>query len=316
MKIPTALLASFLAASSQVLADYELGPPETYLAAEDLVVVDASIMEITDAGIVELKTHELVVGRTAPRILRHIALNCEGPILASATGMARGKRYIFVTDGDDLLEWTTFWEVVRSSDGELKCHYSGAEEAGRGTTVAMPRSGLHSLAEFKKRVRAVAAAARHKTEKKEEDAPANHGAPPASGRTASDLAKSNTELKMELQHARAGLRQANMRLLYHLSGYLDDIPANSSKRNDALRLAVKLAPTERGNPLVWRVLHETEVLHDAMSREAAERLLGPPTSLTEVHVEWWCNPHGRHVAPYIRATRQDGTLSHWHRGNR
>jgi len=57
MKTVHVCIASFLTASMLAVADYELGPPETYLASEKLVVVDATIRAITDEGFVEIETH-------------------------------------------------------------------------------------------------------------------------------------------------------------------------------------------------------------------------------------------------------------------
>jgi hypothetical protein len=81
-------------------------------------------------------------------------------------------------------------------------------------------------------------------------------------------------------------------------------------------LAAVLAPTEQRSPLIWHVLHEAQVLKDGISREAAERLLGPPTTAEGERIEWYFNPAGRHVAPYLRATLKERTLVNWSRGTR
>lgn len=149
-----------LAASPVVLADYELGPPEHYLASPTLSVIDATVTKVTAKGVVHLKTHEVVVGKAAPTRLKEISLTCEDGSPAGEAGFKKGKRYLIVTHGEHLFEFTTQWEVVQSLDGELLCHYFGQQKSPQNAPVVMPASGLHPLAEFKKQLREVAKAVR------------------------------------------------------------------------------------------------------------------------------------------------------------
>jgi len=162
MKIKLILLAFLLTITTTILADYIMGPPERYLANKEIVVIDATIEEITAEGHAKLKVHELIVGKKSPTLLKEISLSCKCPPLAT-TGMKKGKRYIFVTTGENLYEGSTLWEVLKSFDGELKCYYAGSEDKTlKNTKVNMPPKGLYDLAEFKKQIKAVAAAGRRK----------------------------------------------------------------------------------------------------------------------------------------------------------
>ena len=153
----TTLVALLCSLSAR--ADYELGTPEQYLAHPALSVIDATVEKVVTNGPVHLSVHELVVGKKAPKILRDLALTCEPGSPAGSCGMKVGKRYLIVTEGENLFEFTTYWEILRSADGELVCHYKQARKSPP-VSVRMPDPGLHSLVEFKKQVRAVAAAAR------------------------------------------------------------------------------------------------------------------------------------------------------------
>lgn len=149
-----------LSGSSFVSADYELGPPERYLASLDLAVIDATVTKITAKGVVHLKTHEVVVGKAGPARLEEISLTCEDGSPAGDAGFKKGRRYLIVTSGNHLFEFTTKWEVVRSFDGELLCHYADQEPSPKNLATVMPKAGLHPLATFKKQIRAVADTAR------------------------------------------------------------------------------------------------------------------------------------------------------------
>lgn len=57
-------------------------------------------------------------------------------------------------------------------------------------------------------------------------------------------------------------------------------------------------------------------LKDGMSLSAPMKLLGPPTTLTNKYVEWYSNPRGRHVAPFVTARVTKEGLKEWKFGNR
>jgi hypothetical protein len=96
----------------------------------------------------------------------------------------------------------------------------------------------------------------------------------------------------------------------------DDQPIRESARREAMRVAAKLAPTLQGNELIWRVLLKTGMLKDGMSRSEAIRLLGCPTETTATQVQWYFNPQGRHVAPFLCASINLENLENWKLGKR
>jgi hypothetical protein len=63
-------------------------------------------------------------------------------------------------------------------------------------------------------------------------------------------------------------------------------------------------------------LPKTPALKDGISLSAAMKLLGPPTTLTDKYVEWYSNPRGRHVAPFVTAKMTKQGLKEWKFGNR
>ena len=162
MKRVLSLLAVSTVIAGSTYADYEMGPPEHFLASQKLVVVDATVQEVVEEGPVKIVTKEIVVGKKAPAVLNYIALTCLPGLPASAAGMKKGKRYIIVTEGEQLFECSTVWEVLKGADGELVCHYKGQQSSPASAKVKMPAAGMVNLAEFKKQIKAVASAARKK----------------------------------------------------------------------------------------------------------------------------------------------------------
>jgi len=160
MKIKLILVAFFLTITTTILAKYSMGPPEYYLSRN--VVIDATIQEFTKEGYAKLKVNELIIGKEAPTLLKYVSLTCCGPAPVSGTGMKKGKRYIIVTSKDNLYEWSTYWEVLKSFDGELKCYYTGRSKPSKKFTVKMPQEGLYKLSEFKEKIKAVVAGTRKK----------------------------------------------------------------------------------------------------------------------------------------------------------
>jgi regulator of replication initiation timing len=63
-------------------------------------------------------------------------------------------------------------------------------------------------------------------------------------------------------------------------------------------------------------LPKKEKLKDGMSLSAAMKLLGPPTRISDDHVEWYSNPRGLHVAPFVCAKMTKEGLKEWKFGNR
>ena len=107
----------------------------------------------------------------------------------------------------------------------------------------------------------------------------------------------------------------DVRLLTHLAGALEKEPKNPNLRLDTRALAERLAPRCPCR-LVWEVLLKTDALKDGLSVREAEKLLGPATGKSDTHVEWYVNPEGRHVAPYLRAEVTKDGLAAWKLGNR
>lgn len=126
----------------------------------------------------------------------------------------------------------------------------------------------------------------------------------------------NAKLREELKLARHRQLQADMQLLVYLEGHLDGALANVGKSKQAMRLAVRLAPTQQNNGFIWRILFKTKVLKDGMSLSDVKKLIGPPTTSADSHVDWYFNPSSRHVAPYLRAAVTKDGLADWQYGKR
>jgi WD40 repeat protein len=141
-------------------------------------------------------------------------------------------------------------------------------------------------------------------------------------------------LEEENRTLRYQIRQRELRLLSYLDKRLQENPEDRTIRLEAAVIAAQLARHVPGNMIVWRVLLTTKTLKDGMTLADAEKLLGPPTSSSDTHVEWYYNQPGlhpdplnsrlkrsfmagaRHVAPFLRAKVTDEGLYEWQLGRR
>jgi hypothetical protein len=91
---------------------------------------------------------------------------------------------------------------------------------------------------------------------------------------------------------------------------------NKNLRAEVARLKDELfwVPGPKGKD--GQDLLKTRTLKDGMSLSAAMKLLGPPTAMSDKHVEWYFNPRGLHVAPFVSAKMTKEGLTEWKRGNR
>src|SRR5262249_56396323 len=76
---------------------------------------------------------------------------------------------------------------------------------------------------------------------------------------------------------------------------------NKNLRAEVARLKDELYWVPEPKAKDKQKLLKTPALKDGMSLSAAMKLLGPPTTLTDKYVEWYSNPRGQHVAPYVTA---------------
>ncbi len=133
----------------------------------------------------------------------------------------------------------------------------------------------------------------------------------------SKLEEEVAKLRKLLAESQKQRRESDILLLVYLDRQIEAKTADDSMTRNARRVAKRLAPTEKGNRLVWRVLISTRTLHDGLSLAEAKHLLGPPTNQTSSTVGWYFNPNNRHVAPFLRATIDENKATHsWRTGNR
>ncbi len=104
---------------------------------------------------------------------------------------------------------------------------------------------------------------------------------------------------------------ADLRKLLPLAGTLNAKPDDPTARQDAVALAIRLAPHLPGNRMVWEVLIKTRTLKDGMSLAEAEELLGPPARKSDKLVVWYANRDSKHVAPCLRADVWKDGLAEW-----
>ncbi len=105
---------------------------------------------------------------------------------------------------------------------------------------------------------------------------------------------------------------ADLRKLSPLAAILNEKPDDPTARQDAVALAIRLAPHLPGNRMVWEVLIKTRTLKDGMSLPEAEELLGPPARKSDKFVVWYPNPDSKHVAPCpLRAKVLMDGLAEW-----
>lgn len=91
---------------------------------------------------------------------------------------------------------------------------------------------------------------------------------------------------------------------------------NKNLRAEVARLKDELYWVPEPKAKDGQKLPKTPALKDGMSLSAAMKLLGPPTTLTDKYVEWYSNPRGQHVAPYVTAKVTKEGLMEWKFGNR
>jgi hypothetical protein len=91
---------------------------------------------------------------------------------------------------------------------------------------------------------------------------------------------------------------------------------NKNLRAEVARLKDELYWVPEPKAKDGHKLPKTLALKDGMSLSAAMKLLGPPTTLTDKYVEWYSNPRGQHVAPYVTAKVTKEGLKEWKFGNR
>jgi hypothetical protein len=142
-------------------ADYTMAPIEVVVQELGVTIIDASVSEITKDGHAKINIHETLKGKNAPTLLKSVALSCTGPTVKQA-GVKKGKRYIFVLAGEDIYEGSTYWEILKGFDGELKCYFRCNSRAPKDKMPAlrMPQNGLYSLNVFKRELRNVAKVAK------------------------------------------------------------------------------------------------------------------------------------------------------------
>ena len=84
-------------------------------------VIDASVIKIGPTGNIHLKTHTLIHGKNRPTQLVNTSLSCTGGS-PSLFGVKANKRYIIITQGNNMYEESSYFEVFKKN-GQLKFDY-------------------------------------------------------------------------------------------------------------------------------------------------------------------------------------------------
>lgn len=137
------------------------------------------------------------------------------------------------------------------------------------------------------------------------------------------LEAQNKALWGEFERLKGGPKQtteqlrvaSDRRRLGELAERFREKPDDQGVRKELAALAERLAlaePDKSGvGVMSWDILLKSGVLKDGLSRQDAEKLLGPPTEAGEKSVGWYFNPMNRHVAPYLHATATKDGLTDW-----
>jgi hypothetical protein len=155
MKTIVLFLVMVFTAMPNAHALYGRRPIEAILRDNRVSIVDATVEELTAEGFAKIKTNEILKGKTSPEMLKGFFISVGRPLKER---LKEKKRYIFVIKGDEIYESTTFWEVLKSFDGELMCHYYRYKSAPGLKNDSLPvlaASGLHKLSDFKKWIKRV-----------------------------------------------------------------------------------------------------------------------------------------------------------------
>ena len=134
---------------------YGRRPIEAILRDDRVTVVDATVEELTTQGFAKIETHAILKGTTSPAMLKGFFMSASTTV---RDVVKKEKRYIFVIKSEEIYEPCTFWEVLRSFDGELMCYYYRYKPAPglRDDSLSvLAESGLHKLSDFKKWIRRV-----------------------------------------------------------------------------------------------------------------------------------------------------------------
>jgi hypothetical protein len=257
-----------------------------------LIAVCASVMTQTRIAPAE----DLPVGRWQVEFANGVVETCEihgdgtatvvEPQRSSGGNIVREERTLVITFADDRIErWTPI---------------------GRRIVV----EHWYPAASFPRADPVLGIADRAATESSAEKATGEPLKDPEHENETTDLATGIEELRSSNTILRAEVKRLNLQLLKSLEKLLRADPHDHAAQRDAAALAAQLAPDLPGNPIVWRVLVATGTLKDGMPLAAAENLLGPPTTRSDTHVEWYFNSL-RRAAPCLRADLTPQGLTGW-----